>query len=313
MPNQELANALDVGGRLNKYLDPDIVERGSVLPYGITKDGEMEFATPEIALEIAKALMLPGHVAKGGSYSPDDLTNMALTLGGSSSVVRAPLGSFGIFAGRKAATADKGKLAEAMSMSSRGVSRNEVWEQTGWFKGPDGKWRFEIDDSGMTVNDMAPGKQVRGDGVAGDYSAIQHPELAKAHPELQDIDHLLAMEGSGGSFMESRQRGAFKDPAQLVAQGTTPEKLRSTTLHELQHAAQGQEGFAIGGSPDETVGVASALLGKKNYKRLAGEAEARNVQKRRNFTPNQRKTTPPWDTLDVQEKELIVRMLEGTR
>ena len=41
------------------------------------------------------------------------------------------------------------------------------------------------------------------------------------------------------------------------------------------------------------------------YKRLAGEAEARNVQTRMDFTPQQRKETPPWTTLDVPEDELI--------
>tara|TARA_R100001369_G_scaffold72384_2_gene100431 strand:+ start:2014 stop:3450 length:1437 start_codon:yes stop_codon:yes gene_type:complete len=43
------------------------------------------------------------------------------------------------------------------------------------------------------------------------------------------------------------------------------------------------------------------------YQRLAGEAEARNVQTRMDYTPEQRRATPPWDTLDVPENELIVR------
>ena len=47
------------------------------------------------------------------------------------------------------------------------------------------------------------------------------------------------------------------------------------------------------------------------YKRLAGEAEARNVQTRMDFTPQQRQAQPPWETLDVPENELLVRMLTG--
>tara|TARA_R110000737_G_scaffold34870_1_gene53501 strand:+ start:5597 stop:7927 length:2331 start_codon:yes stop_codon:yes gene_type:complete len=46
----------------------------------------------------------------------------------------------------------------------------------------------------------------------------------------------------------------------------------------------------------------------ESYRRLAGEAEARNVQTRMDYTPEQRRATPPWDTLDVPEDELIVRM-----
>jgi hypothetical protein len=43
------------------------------------------------------------------------------------------------------------------------------------------------------------------------------------------------------------------------------------------------------------------------YRRLAGEAEARNVQTRLDWTPEQRRATPPWETLDVPEDELIYR------
>ena len=45
------------------------------------------------------------------------------------------------------------------------------------------------------------------------------------------------------------------------------------------------------------------------YRRLAGEAEARNVQTRMDYTPEQRAATPPWKTLDVPEDELLVQML----
>ena len=43
------------------------------------------------------------------------------------------------------------------------------------------------------------------------------------------------------------------------------------------------------------------------YERLAGEAEARNVQTRMDWTPEQRRETPPWASLDVPEDELIHR------
>lgn len=45
----------------------------------------------------------------------------------------------------------------------------------------------------------------------------------------------------------------------------------------------------------------------ESYQRLAGEAEARNVQKRMDWTAEQRRDTPPWETLDVPESELIYR------
>jgi len=47
------------------------------------------------------------------------------------------------------------------------------------------------------------------------------------------------------------------------------------------------------------------------YERLAGEAEARNVQTRMDWTPEQRRETPPWASLDVPEDELIYRKSGG--
>lgn len=46
----------------------------------------------------------------------------------------------------------------------------------------------------------------------------------------------------------------------------------------------------------------------QNYQRMAGEAEARNVQRRLNWTPAERKAAPPWLTLDVPENELLVHI-----
>ena len=43
------------------------------------------------------------------------------------------------------------------------------------------------------------------------------------------------------------------------------------------------------------------------YRRTAGEVEARNVQKRMDMTPEQRKATPPWLTEDVPADQQIVR------
>jgi hypothetical protein len=48
------------------------------------------------------------------------------------------------------------------------------------------------------------------------------------------------------------------------------------------------------------------------YYRLAGEAEARNVQARLNMTAAERRATPPWETVDVPESEQIVRMRGNT-
>lgn len=45
------------------------------------------------------------------------------------------------------------------------------------------------------------------------------------------------------------------------------------------------------------------------YRVLSGEVEARNVQKRIDMTPNERKSTPPWATQDVRDENQFIRGL----
>ena len=51
--------------------------------------------------------------------------------------------------GIKAKTADVGRLADAEHMEQGGADSETVRRETGWYRGYDGKWRFEIDDSKM--------------------------------------------------------------------------------------------------------------------------------------------------------------------
>ena len=53
------------------------------------------------------------------------------------------------FAGRNANRADREALARAEEMERAGEDAEQIRQETGWFRGADGLWRFEIDDSGM--------------------------------------------------------------------------------------------------------------------------------------------------------------------
>ena len=54
------------------------------------------------------------------------------------------------FAGVNARNADMEKLEQAKALEDQEVAMETIRQQTGWFRGRDGKWRFEIDDSGMS-------------------------------------------------------------------------------------------------------------------------------------------------------------------
>lgn len=55
------------------------------------------------------------------------------------------------YAGEKAKNADKAALSTAKEMEKGGTDAETIRQKTGWFRGADGKWRWEIDDSGMKL------------------------------------------------------------------------------------------------------------------------------------------------------------------
>lgn len=76
------------------------------------------------------------------------------------------------YAGENANNADLDALARAKEMQVAGVADETIRQQTGWHIGMDGKWRWEIDDSGMRYH------------KAGDAMFSEmHPEYAR-HQDL---------------------------------------------------------------------------------------------------------------------------------
>lgn len=78
--------------------DPGVKFRASMLPLVRTQQDKVELGYPQMLIDLAEAVMLPGHVAQGGSYTPQDVTKMAAD----TAMMAAPVGM---------ATAPKGALA----------------------------------------------------------------------------------------------------------------------------------------------------------------------------------------------------------
>lgn len=62
---------------------------------------------------------------------------------------------FNMYMGINSEKADLAAHDMAVDMSRAGASADEIRAQTGWFKGADGKWRYEIDDSNSMIADEA--------------------------------------------------------------------------------------------------------------------------------------------------------------
>lgn len=180
----------------------------------------------------------------------DDASTLAGLLTTGSMPIPKPVGSLGIFGGKMAATADKAALAKAEQMAASGASRDEIWNATGWFKGVDGQWRFEIPDNASKVNTNAASFSDKSNRVPMSL-AMKHDALFAAYPELAQLPTSMKLRAGDleGSYAVPRTvAGRLIEGISVDA--PTGKDLRSGVLHEGQHAVQTRENFAEGGSPD---------------------------------------------------------------
>jgi hypothetical protein len=327
-----------------------------------------------------------------------------------------------MFVGENSKTWNKGNAAKAIKMEKAGVSPEEIWAATGTFRGPEGKLRQEISDTGVKFQPAKwdqPYPEHTDIDMTNIGSALSHPELFKAYPQLgesnvllnpnitslgewnraqpniginepfmqlnktvnpsAEVDWLKRMQDPASTDYWKNQaryaikegfspREAVKDMRQHMAE--TQQKISqmnqgvipgdpSIALHELQHGIQEAEGFAKGGSAKWAAKEKDKLMARMNYlntelseaakaldkypknspeyqkyrnlydsamaekmqmnpsliqrtpdeiyNRLAGEAEARAVQKRMNMTDTQRRVVFPYESYDVPVNQLIVR------
>lgn len=150
------------------------------------------------------------------------------------------------YAGEKSGVAPDA-LRKAKDLQIKGAEMEKIWNETGWFQGPDKKWRYEIDDSKAKfnitdlTNKYAPGV---GDKHRTTLDALmEHPELYALYPDIKSIQVTLYNDPNSttlGSFDRTK-----KEIELNVGTSYDPEKV---LLHELQHYIQGEEGFTRGGS-----------------------------------------------------------------
>ncbi|EMM6734536.1 TPA: PLxRFG domain-containing protein [Pseudomonas aeruginosa] len=217
------------------------------------------------------------------------------------------------FAGRNAVGANLHALSTAQQRIAIGENAEVVRRDTGWHRSADGKWRFEISDhqasiavagetAGAIIN-MAHLNAIndeRSRPTVGDV--LNHPQLFAAYPDLQRIP--VAVMPEGVTALARLRR--FATGNQVEVQANTPRtEVASAILHELQHAIQIREGFAMGGSARAFVSNFDKT-GAATYRRLAGEVEARNTQARLKMTPRLRRDIAPDESADIPASQVLV-------
>lgn len=211
----------------------------------------------------------------------------------------------GIFIGPKSKlwNNDLAKMFE--NLEKQGVSNKDAYLQTGTFRSPDGKLRQEISDEDfnfrLNFESTLPNKlnQYKSGTDLPIGGAFEHKLLFSSYPDA--LKKYRADIGMSPNWMpDSSAYGEFNPSKALVTvRNKSKENAKKTAIHELQHLIQGVEGFSSGG----TIGPGENAI--ENYRRLAGEAEARAVEARLPLTMEQRKKLFPLESYDIPIEGLI--------
>jgi len=150
----------------------------------------------------------------------------------------------------------KFNLDLAKTMFDNKMSAISIRMATGWEKGIDGKWRYEIPDGKfkeLDINDLK--REVESDGTVVESAKLSDvfdaPDLYQAYPEAKDIKVVFKKlsERNYGSFnIRDNKITVNKD----LYNNKRPEA-DMTMLHEIQHYIQNVELFERGASQEYTL------------------------------------------------------------
>ena len=213
------------------------------------------------------------------------------------------------FAGEKALTANASLLNKAKEMERSGKNYEAIRKETGWFRGYDGKWRFEIDDSDIKISnhpiysnnpkvkrlEELSNKLLYGDDMSDDerqefiqlsddkeakpkylYEFVKHDKLFKAYPQLKDMGiAFINLSKYGNTANINGYYDRYWN--EIVIKNTLrlqPKQLKKTLIHEIQHAIQDIENHSNG---------ANQNYWEKQIENAQSEYEKINTQYERRF------------------------------
>jgi|GEM_PF-1035110 len=239
--------------------------------YGGEADAVLGGTAPEETAQGAGDIALPAGVQRGAAG------------------IRGPPERYS-YGGRNANRADNEALAEAERLEMQGLDPEDIRRETGWFRGADGLWRFEIDDSGMEYRRQGD-MQYMEDPEYREYLELWDKVVARTEGSEEELERLRELDkrysgvGRVSTFKlyEGRAKLSdiirhdelFRNYPQLRNTGVRfadlPDGIRgeynltrntitldntlrnapeNTLIHEIQHAIQRAEGFARGASTE---------------------------------------------------------------
>ena len=194
--------------------------------------------------------------------------------------------------GIHARTANRELLNEAQAMAAEGKMQREIYEKTGWRRGADGKWRFEIPDNldKIDIKKLQSTKQFFTLGEIYD-----NEKLYEAYPFLREVTiQKEKLDGNRLGYSEGDYLIVIDND---VDEWFTP----GTIIHELQHIIQNYEGFASGGNTRQVRTLVNEAIRKKTE-------EARNLAPHATMYYNRRRE---YEMAMIMGDEARMKELEG--
>lgn len=174
---------------------------------------------------------------------------------------------FSLAGERGAAAADKAdertfrmdNLSVAKDMEKNKKKAKAIKSATGWERGADGKWRYEMPDVVLRdPKEWVNKKTLTLSDIVEKPNDLfkEYPELFDAYPELKDMKILKGRAKSGGAFYNNAITLNLGDIREAIKYDLDTHyklannSLKKTLVHEIQHYIQEQEGFAQGGNSE---------------------------------------------------------------
>lgn len=181
-------------------------------------------------------------------------------------------GAVGSLGGLGSKFANRKAFDHAVKLESRMELPRTILQKTGWWKNPQGEWKFEIPDENMLLKaDNYPQTMgLRMNGSYGEINAdkllgrtlpdvIEHDALFKQYPSFRDIRVGNDVSGGGSANWDYRNHQIN------LAPGWTPvNQIRRLLGHEIGHATQSYEGWSNGSAPSNHL--------PKNFKDMVEES-----------------------------------------
>lgn len=190
-------------------------------------------------------------------------------------------------AGIGARTADNAALRRAEALEKSGTDNETIRQETGWYRGMDGQWRFEIDDSGMEFRRDGDAQLMKEEGYrrlneltdrweksfekGTELSEAETQEMERLQEEYKDavwgekyllrdfVKHDALFEAYPAlnrvslvfDTLPGGTKGYFsKRDNTIVLSDSLFGKEADVVLHEIQHVIQKTEGFTGGANPE---------------------------------------------------------------